>query len=63
MNYAECITKINNKEKIMQTTNNKDNNNQKKIIEHLIEAGKVLITIIIPTAVNWLFKIVLGKRK
>lgn len=47
----------------MQTTNNKDNNNQKKIIEHLIEAGKVLITIIIPAAVNWLLKIVLGKRR
>ena len=51
------------KEKIMQTLNNKENNNQKKIIEHLIEAGKVLITIIIPTAVNWLLKIILGKRK
>jgi len=50
------------KEKIMQTSNNKENN-QKKIIEHLIEAGKVLITIIIPTAVNWLLKIILGKRK
>ena len=47
----------------MQTTNNKDNNNQKKIVEHLIEAGKVVITILIPAAVNWLLKIVLGKRK
>jgi len=35
----------------------------KKIVEHLVEAGKVLITIIIPAAVNWLLKIVLGKRK
>ena len=47
----------------MQTKNNKDNNNHKKIVEHLIEAGKVLITIIIPTAVNWLLKIILSKRK
>lgn len=47
----------------MQKTNNNDNNNHKKIVEHLVEAGKVLITIIIPTAVNWLLKIVLGKRK
>ena len=38
-------------------------NNNKKIVEHLVEAGKVLITIIIPAAVNWLLKIVLGKRK
>ncbi len=57
------ITTENGKEKIMQTTNNKDNNNHKKIVEHLVEAGKVLITIIIPTAVNWLLKIILGKRK
>jgi len=47
----------------MQTSGNKDNNNQKKIIEHLVEAGKVFITVIIPAAVEWLIRIVLRKKR